>query len=367
MKNKKKLLIVYYSMGIGGIEKRIRDFVSEISKTYPEWEIYFFLKDQNSSYFLDQLKARKVRFICHSYPFLGKPFVSIGFICWYIWNYFCIAPDVILTFDTNLSYAVIFLTKVLFFWKKTKVFINTSVVISRYIVLTKARFSSRILPYIYPFADAIIAPTQIVKNDLIKKYGIFPKKIFVIPTWTLFIPFVSKKNLQYDIAYIGRYSFEKNPFGFLEVVNLVKKQIPTIHAVMVGEGLLYRELQQFVDIHGLHKNVTFLPFQHDVESIFHDIKLLIVPSLNEGLPNVILEAGMCSVPSIISSFPGAHEAVIHKKTGYIATSIKKLYDYTLYLLQHESTRIAMGKNAQKRVKTYNSYVIQKKYIDLLLS
>ena len=70
-----------------------------------------------------------------------------------------------------------------------------------------------------------------------------------------------------------------------------------------------------IEQHALQNSVTLLGERHDIPALMAAADVLILPSLREGLSNVILEAMMSGLPVIASTAGGNPEAVIDQETG----------------------------------------------------
>ena len=122
--------------------------------------------------------------------------------------------------------------------------------------------------------------------------------------------YFSQQNNRLKIAHIGHFQTVKN---FPLTITLAK-QNPNIQFYLIGSGLLEQELKN----QAAHlDNVIFIPFTPYIGSVFKQIDLLIVPSHNEGLGMVILEAYQHHIPVIAHSIGGIPEIVEDKKTGFL--------------------------------------------------
>ena len=102
----------------------------------------------------------------------------------------------------------------------------------------------------------------------------------------------------------------------------------------------------------IESNVRFLGFREDVSDILPVLDLFVLPSISEGLPNVILEAMACSVPVLASLVGGIPEAVKHNYSGILVSAgdSNTIRDAMLDLLQHKQKRLKMGKNGRHVVE-----------------
>jgi glycosyltransferase involved in cell wall biosynthesis len=85
---------------------------------------------------------------------------------------------------------------------------------------------------------------------------------------------------------------------------------------LVGEGPLKNSIQEWVCAAGLSSNVHFLGKRADVLAIMKQCDVLVLPSLIEGLPGVILEAMAVRLPVVAYDIGGISE-VIHTETGWL--------------------------------------------------
>ena len=83
--------------------------------------------------------------------------------------------------------------------------------------------------------------------------------------------------------------------------------------VIVGDGPLRNEIKNIIKENRLEGGVELLGWQNDIKKIMSSFNLLVVPSLSEGCPNVILEALGCETPCIGSDIPEIREVLMHNE------------------------------------------------------
>ena len=108
-------------------------------------------------------------------------------------------------------------------------------------------------------------------------------------------------------AFIGRLTTQKSPLAFLEAFLRMTREIPSCSAVLVGDGPMKQELNQFVEHHQLKSRVRMVGFRSDAIAILRAADALILPSVWEGMPNVVMEAMAAGVPVIASGVDGNRE------------------------------------------------------------
>src|SRR5438094_5059132 len=92
------------------------------------------------------------------------------------------------------------------------------------------------------------------------------------------------------IGVIGRLSPEKGQAVFIQAFRHVAQEVPEAKAVIVGEGQERPRLQAAVREAGLEDRIKFAGHMADTSPIYASLDLVVIPSLSEGLPNVLLEA-----------------------------------------------------------------------------
>jgi glycosyltransferase involved in cell wall biosynthesis len=110
------------------------------------------------------------------------------------------------------------------------------------------------------------------------------------------------------IACVGRMTVEKGHLYLLQALrNLAQCELPRFHVWFAGDGPLRPELEKFVQSHNLQTRVTFLGHLPSAASLIRRVHALCIPSLYEGLPNVIMEAMALRTPVIATATGGALE------------------------------------------------------------
>lgn len=98
-------------------------------------------------------------------------------------------------------------------------------------------------------------------------------------------------------------------------------------------------------------NVHHLAHQTDVRPCYAAAQCLVFPSYREGFPNVVLEAGAFSLPSIVTDINGSREIITDGQNGLIVPSHdSEILALAMTKLIEDSLRSAMGAAALKNVK-----------------
>ena len=140
------------------------------------------------------------------------------------------------------------------------------------------------------------------------------------------------------VGYIGRLSEEKGILNFIQAIPKVLDK-EDVHFMIVGNGTQLDEIKYFINKNGLIGKVKILceAPHDDIPRYLNELKLLVLPSYTEGLPNIILEAMACGTPVLATPIGAIPDIVKDFKTGFllrnnspecIAESIIKALHYT---------------------------------------
>lgn len=125
-----------------------------------------------------------------------------------------------------------------------------------------------------------------------------------------------RKNL---VAYIGRLSQTKGVLNFVKAMPLILERRGNIEFLICGDGPMLDEIKDELKDNGLYNKVRLVKWiPHDeLPNHFKEIKLLVLPSDNEGVPGIIQEAMACGVPALVTTVGGMPDLVKDEETGFI--------------------------------------------------
>lgn len=111
---------------------------------------------------------------------------------------------------------------------------------------------------------------------------------------------------QIHLLMVGSYSSRKNQKFAVDILHALKKAHPGATLTFVGyprspKETYLPELQEKVRALGLSDAVEFLPQDADIPAVMARSTILLIPSLQEGLPNVALEAQKMGLPCLLST------------------------------------------------------------------
>lgn len=119
------------------------------------------------------------------------------------------------------------------------------------------------------------------------------------------------------IGFIGRLAPVKGASYLIEALPKIFQRVPESHCFLVGDGEEKRALQARVEELGLTNHVTFTGHRHDVPEFLSLFDVLVVPSLNEGMGRVIVEAGILQRAVVGTRVGGVPDLIEDGKTGIL--------------------------------------------------
>ena len=145
-------------------------------------------------------------------------------------------------------------------------------------------------------ANLIIANSQFIQNLLLKKYSLNSKLIYPKVDYSkLSIKKIKKKY----IGFVGNYY----PKGF-DIILRIAKKLPDREFLVVDRA--YKNKFQM-------ENITYLPYQKDINDFYSQVSLLLVPSRwQEAFGRIVLEAQYLGIPVLVSNRGGLPEAIKDK-------------------------------------------------------
>ncbi|MEQ1347631.1 glycosyltransferase [Acinetobacter lwoffii] len=103
------------------------------------------------------------------------------------------------------------------------------------------------------------------------------------------------------IIQVGRLNDVKNHFFSLDVMKILKKENIKFTYFIVGQGTLEESIKQKIKDNRLENNVYLLGVRDDVPNLMAGADVMLMPSLHEGFPVVLVESQAIGLPAFIST------------------------------------------------------------------
>ncbi|MCH4823805.1 glycosyltransferase [Gramella lutea] len=153
------------------------------------------------------------------------------------------------------------------------------------------------------------------------------------------------------VMHVGNFSPEKNHTFLLEIFQDLKNSHPEIKLVCVGDGVTYGDIDQKIKNNGLKETVFLLGFRKNIPELLSASDCVVLSSLVEGVPGVILEAAVQEKPTVASNVGGVKEVLIDEQTGFIIDNFDKdrFRNKIVEICENETLRKTLGTNARNLV------------------
>jgi len=173
----------------------------------------------------------------------------------------------------------------------------------------------------YRLADRIV----VYSSKLIDQWGLekYRYKISIAPNHFLDLEkFKIRAQLNQRsnvIGYVGRLSEEKGITNFVKSMPEILKSKNGINFLIAGDGKLRDDIITNLNKYNLKENVElngWIPHD-DLPQFLNRLKLLVIPSYTEGLPNVMIEAMACGTPVLATPVGAISDFIKDAETGFI--------------------------------------------------
>lgn len=177
-------------------------------------------------------------------------------------------------------------------------------------------------------------------NDRIKIIGngiTLPEKIFPV-----------KNNSLIKVGFIGRWCFEKRPEVYLEIAKEIKKKYSSVSFIIAGTGMR-SNLSSIID-----SGVDFLgeiTNESKLAELYKELHFIVLPSIYEGFPMVIMEAMSYGVIPISTDLEGIKEHITSNYNGVLVNNsvdeseiIQSFCNSIILLIENSNMRNKIAKD-----------------------
>ncbi|MGZ9734038.1 glycosyltransferase [Flavobacterium sp. GNP002] len=181
---------------------------------------------------------------------------------------------------------------------------------------------------------------------------------------------VEFNELPYDYI-IGVGQMETNIKQFDKLIEAYSKSIlpkSNIHLVLLGEGERKIRLQKLAKQSNIDDKVHFLGYQNNPFKYIKKAKFFVLSSLNEGLPNVILESLACGTPVVaFDCLSGPSEMIQHQENGLLVENqnVDKLTEAMNLFIEDENLYRYCKQNAPQSVQSFSVLAIGQQWLNLM--
>jgi len=172
-------------------------------------------------------------------------------------------------------------------------------------------------------------------------------------------PFAGRRLNTRRLLWAGRMTEEKGLAYLIRAMKKVAAAHPDVTLCLVGDGPLRSRLEALTVELALSENIAFVGerSRSELPNMYAWCDAVVMPSLSEGLPMVLLEAMASGRPVIASGVGGIPELVKHGETGHLVSpgSVEELADGIIELLGRPDLMEKMGIASRKLVEAAHSW------------
>ncbi|MDH7478906.1 MAG: glycosyltransferase family 4 protein, partial [Syntrophomonadaceae bacterium] len=154
------------------------------------------------------------------------------------------------------------------------------------------------------------------------------------------------------VGTVCRLAEQKNIIMFLQVARLVLQKVSgpeNLYFVVIGDGPLRQQCQDFVSQNGLNQRVILLGSRPEAWRLVADFDIFALLSRWEGLPISIIEAMLAGRPLVATAVGGVGELVEHGRNGYLVgpSEVEAAAEFIGQLIRDKSLRLQMGNQGRQ--------------------
>lgn len=205
---------------------------------------------------------------------------------------------------------------------------------------------------------------EAVRKFMMEKGKIRPDKLVTIPNGIDVggcSPDVALENKKRELrvesnfpilGVVGRLHEQKGHTYLFKAMPAILREYPRAVLLVVGDGHLKNKLKRTCFNLHINKAVKFLELRKDIKCIMALVDVFILPSLWEGMPNVLLEAMALGRPIVATRVGGAEELIKDGVTGLLVppASEAALAGALINILSRENRGRGLGEMAKKEVE-----------------
>ena len=211
---------------------------------------------------------------------------------------------------------------------------------------------------------AIVCNSLLVKRELQHYYNVPEKMIRVIYSGVdteRFHPRLreqSRANIRQKLAITDdevMYLFVGSGYERKGVATLLRAlaRLPQGHAVIVGKDKRQRRYEQLAAELGISERCHFLGAQGDVAAYYGAADVLVLPTLYDPFPNVVLESMASGLPVITTTTCGGADLIVRELNGDIVDALDDLgLSNAMQQMFNTDRRLAQGRAARVTVEPF---------------
>lgn len=222
----------------------------------------------------------------------------------------------------------------------------------------------------YRKSDLVVVPSEGIKKDLENNFNLAGEKLKVIhnPYNLKYIRQRAREDLtDGETSYysdslvitVGSLTRQKGHWHLIRAFAEVKKELPGVKLLILGEGSLRPYLERLALDSGLEKDLFMPGFKENPFKFISRSSIFVLPSLFEGFPNVLVEAMACGVPAAATDCPSGPREILAPGSGFQrGIAQMELSEYGILLPVCDGTKAEAGKPLSKEEQVMAGAIIK---------
>jgi len=158
------------------------------------------------------------------------------------------------------------------------------------------------------------------------------------------------------IGTVGRFSTEKSVDRAIRTLAQIRRTRPEAELHLIGDGPERDRLKALARELNVTDAVRFWGWQTPLQRFYETMDVLLLPSLTEGLPNVVLEAMAMGVPVAATCVGGVADLLDHGRCGVILNQDQQTWaDRIEFLLASATRRAHFANLAKARIESHYTF------------
>lgn len=213
--------------------------------------------------------------------------------------------------------------------------------------------------YVYPRCFKVIAVSNGISSMLINDFNINPDKIVTISNPIDILQIQAQANEIINdlpneyILFVGRFDKVKNIPLLIDAFKLFRKKFPTVKLLLIGGGSELNTLTDYILKLNLQNEIEVLGVKSNPFPYINNAKVVVLSSLSEAFPTVLLESLLLGTTIVSTPTPGARDILKNGKYGYISDSISDVNDFYAKLVQGYSKPLDTNMLKEYALSNYN--------------
>ena len=212
----------------------------------------------------------------------------------------------------------------------------------------------------------LVCVSESVRRHCETGEGVPAKKLLVIPNGIEPVqPAAEKQNQELRksigvstqqrlILFAGRLTEQKGILGFIQQAEKFLKNNSDYNLVLLGDGELRSAVEELIQEKELKSHTHLLGWQPNALQWMQAADCLVLPALYEGMPNVVLEAMACGLPTVSFEVDGVRELLGEEATQQMATpgNYEQLLEKLKNILDDKKLGAQLGTANQHRASEH---------------